>query len=61
MTIECIGNEVISMKDILKKLLNLMGKKRLLVSLPFGVSKIIVNLFGFLPNPPITKDQLNLL
>ena len=61
MTIECIGNEVISMRDILKKLLNLMGKKRLLISLPSGVSKIIVNLFGFLPNPPITKDQLNLL
>ena len=60
-TIECVGNEVISMKEILTKLLNLMGKKRLLISLPFGVSKIIVKLFSFLPNPPITKDQLNLL
>ena len=33
----------------------------MLISLPFGVSKIIVNLFGILPNPPITRDQLNLL
>tara|TARA_B100000700_G_C14884296_1_gene779573 strand:- start:144 stop:1094 length:951 start_codon:yes stop_codon:yes gene_type:complete len=60
-TIECVGNEVISMRQILEKLLKLIGKKRLLIPLPFNVSKIVVTLFGLLPNPPITKDQLNLL
>ena len=60
-TIECIGNEVISMREILEKLLKLIGKKRLLISLPIIISKIVVSLLELLPNPLITRDQLNLL
>ena len=35
-TIECIGNETITFKEILKRLLKLINKKRLLVPLKFS-------------------------
>ena len=59
--IECVGSETISLKDILKKLLKLIGKKRLLVPLPFFVANMSASLFQLFPKPLLTKDQLKLL
>tara|TARA_B100000965_G_scaffold403999_1_gene433557 strand:+ start:570 stop:1532 length:963 start_codon:yes stop_codon:yes gene_type:complete len=60
-TIECVGPEVISFKEIILKLLKSIGKKRLLVSLPLPIAKMIAKIFETLPNPLLTTDQLNLL
>ncbi len=59
--IECVGPEIISLKEILKKLLKLTGKKRLLISFPFFLANISANLFQLLPKPLLTVDQLKLL
>ena len=59
--IECIGPETITLKEIIEKLLKLIGKKRLLVPLPLTVAKTTAQIFQLLPNPLITKDQLRLL
>ncbi len=59
--IECVGPEVISFKEILQRLLNLLGKKRILFPFPLAIAKISARIFEFLPNPLITRDQLNLL
>ena len=59
--IECIGPEVIEFKEILKRLLNLIDKKRILIPLPFSLSLISAKLLQLLPNPLITEDQLRLL
>ena len=59
--IECIGPEIMSLKEILKKLLKLIGKKRLLIPFPFFLANISANLFQLLPNPLLTVDQLRLL
>ena len=59
--IECIGPETISLKKILKTLLKLIGKKRILISLPFFVAKISAKLFQLFPKPLLTLDQLRLL
>ena len=59
--IECVGPEVITFKKILEKLLKLINKKRLLVPFPFLLAKISAKFFQFLPNPPLTEDQLRLL
>ena len=61
MTIECIGPEEISFKNILLRLLKLIRKKRLLVSLPLSIAKLSANFFQLFPNPLITIDQLRLL
>ena len=52
--IECVGPEVIQFKDILKRLLNLIDKKRILLPLPLSLSLISAKFFQLLPNPLIT-------
>ena len=59
--IECVGPEVISLKEILQKLLKLINKNRLLIPLPLFLAKISANLFQLLPKPLLTLDQLKLL
>ena len=59
--IECVGPEIITFKDLIKKLLYLINKKRILLPLPLPIAKITATLFEFMPNPLITRDQLNLL
>jgi NADH dehydrogenase len=41
--------------------LRLIGKRRLLVPLPFAVAGIQARLFEFLPSPPPTTSQVDLL
>ena len=45
--IECVGPEIISLKDILKKLLKLISKNRLLVPLPYFIASISAKLFSW--------------
>ena len=59
--IECVGPETLSFKEIIKKLLNLIGKKRLLIPLPLFIANISSSFFQLLPKPIITKDQIRLL
>ena len=59
--IECIGPEVISFKDIIKRLLVLINKKRILFPMPFPFALLSAKLFQLMPNPILTEDQLRLL
>ena len=60
-TIECIGPEEISFKEIIKKLLRLIGKKRFLFPMPLFLAKISTFFLELFPKPLITQDQLKLL
>ncbi len=59
--LECLGPETISFKDIIKKLLKAINKKRLLFPLPDTLAKISAKILQILPNPLLTEDQLKLL
>ena len=59
--IECVGPEKLTFKEILEKLLKLMGKKRILIPFPLFLANITAGLFEFFPKPPLTRDQLRLL
>ena len=59
--IECVGSEIISLKEILKRLLKLINKNRLLIPLPLFAAKISAKLFQLFPKPLLTVDQLVLL
>ena len=61
MIIECVGNEIITFKEILKKLLRLIDKKRIIVPLPLIVARLSSKVLQKLPKPLITEDQLRLL
>ena len=60
-TIECIGPEILSFREIILKLLKAIDKKRLLIPLPLSIAKLTAKFFEIMPNPLITLDQLNLL
>jgi NADH dehydrogenase len=59
--IECVGPEIISLKEILKRLLKLINKNRLLIPLPFFFANMSAKLFQLFPKPLLTVDQLILL
>ena len=60
-TIECVGPETISLKNILERLLKMIDKKRLLIPVPLFIAKINAIFFQIFPKPIITLDQLKLL
>ncbi len=59
--IECVGPETITFKEIVEKLLNLIGKKKILLSLPIYLANMTANFFQLFPKPLLTRDQLRLL
>ena len=60
-TIECVGPEILSFKEIILKLLKTIDKKKLLIPLPITIAKITAKIFEIMPNPLITLDQIKLL
>ena len=60
-TIECIGPEVLTFKEIISKILKSIDKKRLLFNMPLPLAKISAKLFQLMPKPLLTMDQLKLL
>ena len=61
LTIECIGPEIITFKEIIQKLLKSMQKKRILFPLPLPIAKLTAKIFQLLPKPLLTEDQLIML
>ena len=59
--IECIGPEELSFKEIIKKLLISIDKKRFLIQMPIKIAKLSAFFLEKLPKPLLTRDQLNLL
>ena len=59
--VECVGPEIITFKEILQRLLFLIGKKRILLPMPLFIAEFSASIFEMLPQPLITRDQLRLL
>ena len=59
--IECTGPEILTFREILEKLLNLINKKRWLLPLPLPLAFMSAKLFQLFPQPLLTEDQLRLL
>ena len=60
-TYELTGPRVYTLRELVNMTLQLMGKRRLLVAVPFAVAEIQARLFELLPNPPLTTGQVDLL
>ena len=61
LTLECVGPEILSLKEILQRLLKLIDKKRLLIPIPLLFAKLAAIFFQLFPKPAITLDQIRLL
>jgi len=59
--IECIGPEVMTFRNLIERLLILIDKKRILLSMPLLFASISAKIFQLLPKPLLTEDQLRLL
>ena len=61
LVLECIGPEVITFKDIIKKLLKSINRKRLLLPIPLPIAKLSAKFLQLFPKPLLTEDQLVML
>src|SRR6185369_9704751 len=61
-TYELGGPEVLTMREIMEIILSTIGRRRMLVSLPFGLAKLQALFLQFAPGPlKLTPDQVALL
>jgi uncharacterized protein YbjT (DUF2867 family) len=60
-TYELAGPWVYTLRELVSFTLRVIGKRRLLMPVPFAVAEIQARLFEFLPNPPLTTGQVDLL
>ena len=61
-TYELGGPEVLTMREIIESILAIIERRRMLVSLPFGLAKLQAMLLQFAPDPlTLTPDQVALL
>ena len=55
------GPNVYSFRELMELLLVAIGRKRMLVNLPFGLARLQATFLELLPQPPLTRDQVTLL
>jgi NADH dehydrogenase len=60
-TYEIAGPGVYTLRELVRIALRLIGRRRLLVPVPFAVAKVQARLFELLPSPPLTTGQVDLL
>ncbi len=60
-TYELGGPEVIDFSELLEITLEQIGRKRLLVPLPFALAKLQAFFMELMPKPMLTRDQVKLL
>ncbi len=60
-TYELGGPEIFTFKQLMEFTLETIGRKRLLVPVPWPIARIMGTLFGLLPYAPLTADQVELL
>jgi len=60
-TYELAGPTVYTMRELYNILLRIMGKRRLLMPVPFAVAELQARALELLPNPPLTTGQVDLL
>ena len=60
-TLELGGPEIFSFKQLMEFTLETIGRKRLLVPIPWPIAKVMGTVMGLLPFAPLTADQVELL
>jgi NADH dehydrogenase len=60
-TYELAGPGVYTMRELVEMTLRLIGRRRLLIPIPFAVARVQARLFEFFPSPPLTTSQVDLL
>lgn len=60
-TYELGGPGTYTMREIMKLVITYTGRRRALVPVPFPIARLKASVLELLPNPPLTRDQLEML
>jgi NADH dehydrogenase len=60
-TYELAGPRTYTMRELVVFTLRLAAKRRLLMTIPFAIADVLARLLEFLPSPPLTTSQVDLL
>ncbi len=60
-TYELAGPRIYTLLELVRFALRVMGRRRLLLPIPFALAEIQARLFELLPSPPLTTSQVDLL
>jgi uncharacterized protein YbjT (DUF2867 family) len=60
-TYELGGPQVYTFAELMRYMLQIVGRRRLLVNVPCGLAKLQARFLELLPDPPLTRDQVELL
>ncbi len=60
-TIELAGPETLTWRDILERIAEAAGRRKVIVPMPLALMRISAALFDWLPVFPVTRDQLTML
>ncbi len=55
------GPRVYTFAELLRYVLAVTGRRRLLLPVPFGLAEVLAGFLEWLPEPPLTRDQVRLL
>jgi NADH dehydrogenase len=61
LTFELGGPQVYSFAELMRYMLDLLGRRRLLLPISFGMAALKARFLELLPVPPLTRDQVELL
>jgi NADH dehydrogenase len=60
-TYELGGPEIRTFAELMQFMLETIGRKRILLPIPWPIAKMMAAITGLLPRPPLTLDQVELL
>lgn len=60
-TYELAGPATFTMRQLFELMLHIIGRKRLLMSIPFGLASLEAFFLEWLPQPLLTRDQVRML
>jgi uncharacterized protein YbjT (DUF2867 family) len=60
-TYELGGPQVYTFAELMRYMLQVVGRRRLLIDVPFGLAHLEARFLELLPAPPLTRDQVELL
>lgn len=55
------GPEILTLREIYERIFEQTGRKRMMVTLPWGLARIQAAFLSILPTPPLTNDQITSL
>jgi NADH dehydrogenase len=60
-TFELGGPQVLSMREVVKTALEVVGRRRLILPAPKAVMKLVASVLQFLPGRPLTPDAVDFI